>query len=272
MKSKIIKIFSENNKYQHAEVLKRNRVKRQKFREFLVEGVRQIDQLVKSDWKINAFLYSDLSSDWAKKIIKNSKAEEHWELSRDLIRKLSDKEETSEIIAIVEMPEDDLSKIKVDSNLLVLVLDMPASPGNIGTIIRTSDALKVDGIIITGHAADLYDPRTIRASLGTIFSTKVIRLDSYKEVLSWSKSLKLNNVQVIGTSVKTSKDISSIDFSKPTILLVGNETKGLSFNYKEMCDDIVKIKISGKASSLNVSCASAIVLYEVDRQRNLVSD
>lgn len=270
---KIINVYSENNDYQKFEVLKRNRNKRHKYNEFFVEGVRNINEAINNNWEINGFLYSkqkNLSS-WGKEILANSRAKFHYELHGDLMDQLSDKEDTSELIAIVSIPKDDISRIRIKDRLLVVVIDRPSNRGNLGTIMRSCDSLGVDGIIVTGHAVDLYDPETLRASMGSFFNLPTIRMSSPLEVQQWILRLRetYEDIQVVGTSAKGSKDLFCADFSKPTILLIGNETDGLSHKYKEMNDTTVKIPLGGSASSLNVACATSIVLYEIARQRSL---
>src|SRR5579884_202633 len=169
MKPRVVKIYSENNDFQHVETLKRRREKRQRHREFFVEGVRPINQALKYSWDVNAFFYARERklSDWARNILQHSQARVHYELPERLMEKLSGKEEASELIAVVAMPEDRLERIPVKEDLLVVIFDRPASPGNLGTIMRSCDALHVDGLIISGHAVDLYDPETISASTGS---------------------------------------------------------------------------------------------------------
>jgi len=271
MKPKVVRIYSENNDFQYIETLRRKREKRQRQKEFFIEGVRPINQAIRHNWSINAYVYArekDLS-DWAKNILARSTAKTHFELPLPLLEKLSNKAEASELLALVSMPDDDLARIPVHEDLLVVVFDRPASPGNLGTIIRSCDALKVAGMVITGHAVDLYDPETISATTGSLFALPVVRLPSHKELLPWFEILRNTSgaIQIVGSSEKAEKDISSHDFTLPTILLVGNETWGLSASYQELCDATVKIPIYGSASSLNVACATSIMLYEVDRQR-----
>jgi 23S rRNA (uridine2479-2'-O)-methyltransferase len=267
-----ITIYSENNEFQHAEVLKRNREKRQKNKEFFVEGVKPIEQLLTHKWEVTAFLHDKerMLSDWATTTIEEANPQKLLALPQELMQKLSDKEETSELIALARMQPDALSRIPITAPFLVLILDRPASPGNLGTIIRTADAFKANGIIITGHAADLYDPKTIRASVGTIFSTPVIRIGSPQELLSWIEQVRtaLGELQIIGTSAKGTKNMQEQSFEKPTLLLLGNETLGLSAQYKTMSDALVRIPIRGSASSLNVASAAAMILYEIERQRS----
>jgi 23S rRNA (uridine2479-2'-O)-methyltransferase len=271
MKPKIVKIYSENNQFQYAETLRRNREKRQRHKEFFVEGVRPINQALQHNWTINAFLYSTEQrlSGWAQEILARSQAQIHYELPLALLEKLSTKTDSSELIALVAMPEDRLSRIPIKENMLIVVFDRPANPGNLGTIIRSCDALNADGLVITGHAVDLYDPETISATTGSFFALPVVRLPSHNELRPWLATIKraIGPFQFVGSSAKAERDIAAHDFTKPTLLAIGNETWGLSAGYKELCDSLVKIPIHGSATSLNVASAASIMLYEIDRQR-----
>ena len=270
MKPKVKKIYTENSDFQLIETLRRNREKRSKQGLFFVEGVRPINQALAYDWIVQAFIYNPESlSGWAQGILDESKAGTHYELPDRLLQKLSLKEDSSELLVLLEIPKDTLDKIQTNKDLLVIVFDRPVSPGNLGSLIRSADALKVSGLIVTGHAADLYDPEVISASRGSCFAVPTVRLPSHKELLPWIEKLKKQypQLQIVATDEKGTKTIDGHDFTKPTILLVGNETKGLSEAYRELSDTIVKIPMYGSASSLNVTAASSIVLYEIDRQR-----
>ena len=273
MKRVVLRISKENAYFQHVESLRRKRDKRQKHREFFVEGVRPINQALKYNWTIKAFLYTREKklSDWALHILEHSPAETHVELTAPLLEKLSNKTEPSELLAVIVMPADDLVRIPIKGRMLTVVFDRPTSPGNLGSIIRSCDALQVDGLIITGHGVDLYDPETISASTGSIFALPVIRLPSHKELQSWLTTLKLElgTLQIVGSDEKGSMTLDAYDFAGPTLLIVGNETWGMSAAYRELCNAIVTIPIYGSASSLNVACATSIILYEIDRQRRL---
>lgn len=270
MAVKVKKIYSENNDFQHMEVLRRNREKRNKYREFFVEGVKSIERALHNRWEIVAFAYSSQRklSNWAKDILDNSSAGVHYDLPVELMDKLSDKEESSELIAIVSMPANDLSRITLDEDLRVVIFDRPSNHGNLGTIIRSCDSFKVNGLIMTGHCVDPYDPQTIRSSMGSFFSVPVIRCEQ-GELMPWLAKIKSKyaDAQLIGTSAKADHIISDYNLVKPTILFLGNETEGLSKAYKGLCDELVTIPIYGSATSLNVACAASICLYEIDRQR-----
>jgi TrmH family RNA methyltransferase len=126
-------------------------------------------------------------------------------------------------------------------------------------------------VIVTGHAVDLYDTRTIRASVGSIFALPAIRLASHNELMAWAASLRgrMRDLQIVGTSAQAEQRVATADFTRPTILVIGNETRGLSRGYKALCDQMVQIPMRGAASSLNMACATSILLYEIDRQRRL---
>lgn len=266
----IKKVYSENNDFQHLDVIKRNREKRNKYKEIFVEGVKPIERAIENNWKINSFLYSSQRklSNWAKDILHHSKANIHYDLQLELMEKLSDKEESSEIIAIVSMPENDLTRIKIHQDLLVVVFDRPSSYGNLGTIIRSCNSFRANGLVITGHCVDLYDPQTIRASIGTIFSMPIIKCEQ-NQLLSWLSDIKKSIVdfKLIGTSAKAEHIIPDENLTKPMALFLGNETEGLCKGYKDICDSLIKIPIYGSVTSLNVACATSICLYEIDRQR-----
>ncbi|MDQ3855687.1 MAG: RNA methyltransferase [Chloroflexota bacterium] len=271
MQRRVIRVRSENQAFQHAETLKRNRTKRQRHREFFLEGVRPIDQALKAGWQVSSFLYSRdrRLSGWAEDVLASSQARTYYELSWPLMEKLSGKEESSELIALVAMPDDDLARIPMRPDLLVVVFDRPTSPGNLGTLIRSSDALGAHGLIITGHAADVYAPEAISATTGSLFSLPVVRLASHGDLVPWLEGIgeRLGKVQLVGTDEAATVDVASHDYTGPTVLAVGNEKWGLSSAYRELCDLLVRIPMSGAASSMNVSCAASIVLYEVGRQR-----
>jgi tRNA G18 (ribose-2'-O)-methylase SpoU len=268
---KTIEVRKKDNLFQRAEVLKRNREKRHQYGEFLIEGVSQINLAVKYRWNLRALLFADdkpLSS-WAQELVSSGVAAEHWELAPDLMAELSDKDETSEIIAIVEQRRLEPAVIPAQPRGLVVVFDRPASPGNLGSSIRSADALGAQGIIISGHAVDTYDPFVVRGSMGAIFALPVTTTASHTGVKEWVDNARAQGIdyQIVGSSGKATDLVFSVDFNKPTVLILGNETVGMSRGYWDICDTTIKIPIGGALSSINVSCAASILLYEIARQR-----
>lgn len=264
-------VLKRDNFFQRAEVLKRNREKRTRAGQFLVEGVAQINLAVKHNWGIEALLFAAGRplSDWAKELILTQVAHEHWEMAPELMAELSEKDETSELLAIVKAKKLTPADIQPKNSGLLVVFDRPSSPGNLGSSLRSADAFGADGVIVTGHAVDLYDPFVVRGSMGAIFAMAVATASSHLEILEWVKNARLAgyDYQIIGSSGKTDKLITEQSFIRPTVLVMGNETVGMSRGYWDTCDAVIKIPIGGALSSLNVSCAASILLYEVMRQR-----
>jgi 23S rRNA (uridine2479-2'-O)-methyltransferase len=272
----VIRLYTANNHFQHAEVLRRNRHKRQHYGEFFLEGVRPINLALAHRWDVEAFLYSPERglSDWAKNILHTSSARTHFELPPILLDQLSGKTESSELLAIMRMPEDDLSRIPLDSCPCVIVFDRPSSPGNLGSLMRSADALGANGMVVTGHGADVYDPETISASRGSLFALPTVRVPGPREVHAWVQTLSRSaeRLQVVAMDEQAEAVIWDTDLTRPTVLLLGNEKWGLSDAFKQMATLAARIPIGGAASSLNVAAAGSIALYEMRRQRSNPSD
>lgn len=269
------RICAKNAQYQKFEVLKSNRNKRYKYNEFFVEGVRNINEAIKNHWTIISFIYSfqtDLSN-WAQDVIDSNPTKENFELTQDLLRDLSSKDDTSELLAVVKMRQDDTNQIILSECPIIAIFDRPSNKGNLGTIIRSCDALGVDGLIITGHCVDLYDTDVIVSSMGSFFKVPVIRMPENSTILKWIEELRYmyNKLLVIGTSANAEKCLFELDLTNPVIFLIGNETVGLNNSLKELSDIMTTIPMSNSssASSFNVSCASTVMFYEAIRQRTL---
>jgi tRNA G18 (ribose-2'-O)-methylase SpoU len=272
MKPKRLKVQSENQWFQRAEVLKRNRQKRSQHKQFFVEGVHSINQLIgNKTWRIEALLYTPDRplSNWARSVLEKTSARHHLELTAPLLAKLSDKEEPSELIAIVEMPADDPARIPVRRDAFIVLADRPQSPGNLGTLIRSCEAFGVHGLVVTGHAADLYDPRTIRAAAGAFFSLPMTHIFSLADLTAWLQAIRQQtpDLQLVGTSADGETILFDCPFSQPTLLVIGNEATGLSRRFHELCDWVASIPMAGQTPSLNMASAASVCLYEIQRQR-----
>ncbi|CAA9286315.1 MAG: 23S rRNA (uridine(2479)-2'-O)-methyltransferase [uncultured Corynebacteriales bacterium] len=249
---------SRNAAFQQWQALLTNRAKRQRAGEFLVQGVRPVTLAVEHGWTVRTLLRPPGEvSRWARDLLAAVDAEQV-EVAPELLAELADKD-SAELVAVVALPPDRLDRIPLD---LVVVFDRPATPGNIGTLVRSADAFGASGLVVTGHAADPYDPRAVRASTGSLFALPVVRVPSHREVLDWAAG-----AQVVGTDEDGTVDVAEHDLTGPTLLLVGNETAGLSAAWRDAAGTTVRIPISGAASSLNAAAAGTVVLYEAARQR-----
>lgn len=271
-----LRVQRENNVFQHLEVLKRNRHKRHVHKKFFVEGVRNINQMLAAGWEVDSLCFCDERplSRWAREILERGIGDQHLALSMDLMEKLSDREETSELLATVHIPHGGLSRITMEESSFVLLFDRPSSPGNLGSLIRSADAFGANGIIVTGHGVDIYDPQTIRASTGSFFHVPVVHVEGHALLTDWFQSVRARfpQLQIIGTDEKGDHPLSECDLTQPSIVMMGNETSGLSKALLEMCDVVTKIPMMGSASSLNVACAGSIVMYEMIRQKGVGVD
>lgn len=264
-------ITRANAQYQQWLALLDNRTKRQRAREFLVQGVRPITLAIEYDWPVRALIRDGRRSPsrWAQDILDRAGGV-RVAMDPVLLRELGGKdEEVPELVAVVGLPEDDLGRIPVGPYFLGAVFDRPSSPGNIGTTLRSLDAFGGVGLVVTGHAADPYDPRAVRASTGSLLAVPVVRTTSHREVLDWVAGVRGDGVplQVLGTDEHGDVDITDTDLSSPTLLVIGNETSGLSTAWRGACDAAVRIPMTGAASSLNAASAATVVLYEASRQR-----
>jgi 23S rRNA (uridine2479-2'-O)-methyltransferase len=265
------RVTSRNARFQQWQALLGNRNKRQRAREFLVQGVRPITIAVERGWPIRTLIFdgSRSLSDWAQALLRSVPTEQV-AMSSELLAELGEKGEAApELIAVMEIPEDDLGRIAVGPRFLGVVFDRPGNPGNIGSIIRSADAFGADGVIVTGHAADVYDPKAVRASTGSLFGVPTVRVPSHHEVVAWVEEQRERGypVRIAGTDEHGEADIFDFDLTGPTLLLIGNEAKGLSAGWREACDQMVSIPMTGTASSLNAANAATAVLYEAARQR-----
>jgi tRNA G18 (ribose-2'-O)-methylase SpoU len=259
-------ITSRNARFQQWQALLTNRTKRQRAGEFLVQGVRPISLAVEHGWTIRNLVYAADAqlSRWAVRLLDEVPAQPV-AMAPELLAELAEKEaDPPELLAVVALRPDDLDRLHLRQRPIAVVFDRPSGPGNIGTLVRSADAFGAAGVIVTGHAADPYDPRAVRASTGSLFAVPVVRAPSHVEVLAWAARQGLT---VAGTDEHGDADVAGHDFSRPTLLVVGNETAGMSTAWREACDTLLRIPMAGSASSLNAATAGSIVLYEASRRR-----
>ncbi|MBR4960345.1 MAG: rRNA methyltransferase [Clostridia bacterium] len=281
---KVQKILSKDAAYQKLEVLKTNRNKRYRYGEFLVEGVRNINEAVAKDWEIVSWVYAARRqlSDWAKNLLRTVPTEVNLELAPALMDEISGKEDASEMLAIVKMKDDadrdtawllDALQLSADRPPLLALFDRPSNRGNLGTIIRSLDALGADGLILTGHGVDLYDPDVVVSTMGSFFALPVVRVPRHDALAALFDAIreKWGDLQVLGTTAHADTALWQTDLKKPTVFMIGCETDGLSEGLKPLCTEMITIPMAetSYASSFNVACAATVMFYEAVKQRSL---
>jgi 23S rRNA (uridine2479-2'-O)-methyltransferase len=258
----VLRVSKRNALFQEWLALKTNRQKRHRAGLFLVEGTTAVDQAVAHGWPIEAFVHPlqrELSP-WAQAHLSSGVARQRVEMDPELLGELCERHEGTELLGSLELREP----------WLLVVVDRPKSPGNLGSVIRSAVAFDAGALITTGHAADPFDPACVRASVGTLFDLPLVRLPSQAPLLEWlAEQRQQVPLRVVGTGQDGSVLLDRIDLTGNTVIVFGNETVGLSQAYRAGCDHFAALPTSSRQSSLNVSAAAAIVLYEVRRQRTV---
>jgi RNA methyltransferase, TrmH family len=180
----------------------------------------------------------------------------------DILSKLSGKNNPQSVLGVYPDRLTPLDKIDRASAAIWIVAEKLRDPGNLGTILRTGDAVGAGGLILIDDCTDPFSVEAVRASMGAIF-TQSVSTARWEEFVPWLRS---GAGQLVGTSLNTDTDYQQPRYARPTFLLVGNESQGLPADYEAECDLLVKIPMVGKADSLNAAMATAVMAYEVLNQ------
>jgi TrmH family RNA methyltransferase len=184
------------------------------------------------------------------------------ELSEDVFRGLALKEGPQGLAALVRQPDRRLEQVSIQPEDRWVALDSVADPGNLGTILRTNDAVGGKGVILLDQSTDPYDPAAVRASMGAIFSQQIIEAD-LAEFSGWKRD---RQVTVVGTSDRGAVDYQEYRYPNALVLLMGSERHGLQPQHEAICDTMVRIPMVGRSDSLNLAVATAVILYEIFNQ------
>lgn len=249
--------------------LQTNRLYRDKKALFFAEGVRNFVQAVDQGFSVDTLIYSEklLISPVARKLVRHLKraAVSFTRLSPEQFRSISQTERASGVGAIFRQHTQKLDEIKPGGHTCWTVLSEIRSPGNLGSLIRTSAAIGASGFILLGDSIDPFDPNVVRATMGAIFKQNIARA-SPSELSAW---INLHKLQVIGAAPNGSLNYNQVCYNHPTILMLGNERSGLTKDQESMCQKIVRIPMANGMDSLNVAIAGSLLLYEVFRSVEL---
>lgn len=255
-------IHSANAEFQVLRALATNRQTRNRENTFIVQGVRNIDAALAQGWTICSALvpFETERSDWAEGVL--ARVEDRLELEPSLFDELAERENRPEVLLVVEKRHVALDDLVVAPGFVATVLDRPSSPGNIGTIVRTCDALGSSAVLVTGHGADPYDPRSVRASTGSFFAVPIVEVENADALAAWATK---EGVTLVATDEVGEAPIDGLP-SSPIAYLFGNENAGLSRALRRCAGTTVAIPMQGTASSLNIAAAHAIVLFIATRR------
>lgn len=240
---------------------------RRKQKLFIIEGQREISLAIKGGYELDTILFCSeiLTEDNFNELKKSlSSKVEIIEVSSEIYKKIAYRSSTEGVLAISKTKDLNLSSFKSSThNPLILVAEAPEKPGNIGALLRTADAAGVDAVIIANPKTDMFNPNIIRSSVGCLFTNQVIT-GSTSEIISF---LKENKINIYCAALQASVPYHTIDYSKPTAIVVGTEAIGLSNEWRENSTQNIIIPMSGEIDSMNVSVAAGILIFEAKRQR-----
>lgn len=242
---------------------------REKENKFLIEGARFVEEALNSDWPLEAVLYtSEFYLGHGNVVHKaRSKRLKVVEVTGGLLAELAETENPQGVAAVAHMRQwgitGILAAVSPGDNIIVLV-DGVQDPGNLGTLIRSADAFGAGGVILTKGTVDLYNPKTLRSTMGSIFHLPVVQGLETKEIICL---LREHNYTLVVGDPRAELSIDRADLLSRIALVVGSEASGPSREVMSHTHTRVSIPMPGKAESLNVGVASAIMLYEVTRQR-----
>lgn len=229
---------------------------------FLVEGIHHVGEAAEAGWDIRAVLYAPdlLAGDYARGLIAQleSKHIRTQPVSARVMKSLADKENPTGLIALVSQRAWTLAGLSASRVASALALVSPQDAGNLGSILRTMDAVGFGTLFLLDGGVDEFHPSVIRASMGAIFWKTIIRA-SFDDFLQWSHE---RGMQLIAASAHARNDYRSVKPISPWALVLGSEQKGLSAAQVDACSASVSLPMRGRASSLNLSVAAGILLYQ----------
>jgi TrmH family RNA methyltransferase len=248
--------------------LQADRAHRDARRMFFVEGVRNVVEAIENGFHIETLVYSEklLIVPVARRLVRHrrrSGTPTH-HISPETFCEISTTPRASGVGAIVSQRWSPLHHASPRAGLCWVVLEAVRSEGNLGSLIRTSEAIGGAGFILVGPRIDPYHPAVVRASMGALFRQTFIRTNG-PSLQNW---FRRHRCRVIGASPDGSAELHRFDYPRPTILVLGEERQGISPVLRNRCSDLVRIPMVGAADSLNLAVAGSLLLYEVYRARS----
>lgn len=241
---------------------------RQKYKAYLIEGIKIVEEAIENNYPVKYIIYTDL-------LLENEEGKDFFlkicdfdnlvYVPKNIFKEISDTENPQGIMGISNIIYRDNEEIYNLGNKSFLFLDGVQDPGNMGTIIRTADAFNIAGILIREGSVDPYNPKVIRATMGSIFRVPLYFTKGIEEL----ERLKSKNIHIYSTALDGSIPLYNADFKEDFILSIGNESKGVSKEVFALSDKLIKIPMTGKAESLNAAVAASIIMYEAMKQRIL---
>ncbi len=234
---------------------------------FYIEGLRIVIEAIQQRAELQQLVVAPelLTSKLGQELVaeQQNQGVNYLEVSAEVFTSFSSKDNPQGIAALARQHWHLLDEIQLDAGLCWIALYKTQDTGNLGSILRTSDGVGSAGVILLDSTTDPYDLNSVRASMGAIFSQRLVRT-SFAQFAAWKRQ---QSCFLVGTSDSASSDYRSTRYQHPLVLLMGSEPQGLPVEYQQLCDTMVTIPMVGRADSLNLAVATGIVLYEIFYQR-----
>ncbi len=235
---------------------------------FVVEGVRAVRDAFEAGAEIEKLFLSEKvinSGELGGKLMTEfAKSENAYLLREELFSKISGTESPQGVLAVVRQPEIDLDKLLSEANFVIL-LENVQDPGNLGTIVRTADAVGADLVLLAEGCVDVYNSKVVRSTMASLFHVPVARVGDMGECIT---SLKDSGLKVVATSGESEISYQNADLKGKIALVFGNEANGLTEDALELSDEVVSIPMPGRAESLNIAVAAGVIMFEKIATRN----
>ena len=245
-----------------------NRKHRREQGAFVVEGLQPVWRAVTAGWQVEALVVDpDLRQDSAAAAMvdeQEARGVRVARLSHELFQRLSSREGQAGLAAIVRSRQPTLADLRPGTDSVYVALHRIGNPGNLGTIIRTADAVGAAGVILLGDTTDPYAPAAVKASMGSLFAINVVHVPAPEPFLSWADE---NAIEILAASGHADVAHWSVGYHPPLALLLGSEGEGLPAGLLASAGRRIKIPMTGTAESLNIAAAAAILLYEARRHK-----
>lgn len=247
---------------------------RKKDKVYLVEGYKMYEEAPEE-----SILEVYISEDAAKKVFEEAEdgkqnqsrlrdklVKTGYEIvSADIFRKISDTQTPQGILTVLRQPEYSLEKMLEQKNPLFVILENLQDPGNLGTIVRTGEGAGITGVIMSEQTVDIFNPKTIRATMGSIYRVPFVYVKDMADTL---EILHEHGIHTYAAHLKGETYYDAFSFEEPTAFLIGNEGNGLQKETADLAEHYLKIPMEGQVESLNAAIATALLMYEAHRQRN----
>lgn len=253
---------SQNPAIKKLQLLQKKKKQRTKDQVFIVEGLRAVREVPK-DWPVHQYVISESFRDTAHDMINQTTTPVLY-VSDHIFPMISDTKTPQGIMAVVSQRDYPMDVVMAQEKGFFIIADEIQDPGNLGTLIRTAHGAGAHGVFLSKGCVDIYNPKTIRATMGSIFHIPIF-IDLEMEwllpkLMAWDTNL-------YAAALEESKMLYDYDYTKKTAIIIGNEGNGISLTTKEIVQNFIKIPMPGNAESLNASIAAGICMFEVVRQR-----